>query len=77
MSEEQFQALYKNTKKEEIIKELYFKCKANYKLKNIIKEVRELVENGFFSYTIIKDGKRRTISNKELLEILDKVEVNK
>ena len=37
MSEEKFQALYKNTKKEEIIKELYFKCKANYKLESIIK----------------------------------------
>ena len=44
MSEEKFQALYKNTKKEEIIKELYFKCKANYKLESIIKEVREYLE---------------------------------
>lgn len=45
MNEEKFQALYKNTKKEEIIKELYFKCKANYKLEDIIKEVREYGES--------------------------------
>ena len=50
MSEEKFQALYKNTKKEEIIKELYFKCKANYELENIIKEVRKYIDkNGLFS----------------------------
>ena len=51
MNNEKFQALYKNTKKEEIIEELYYKCKANNelvseieRLKNIIKEVREILK---------------------------------
>ena len=42
------------------------------RLHSIIKEVRELVENGFFTYTIIKDGKIINISKKDILEILDK-----
>lgn len=49
MSEEQFQKYYKNIKKEEIIKELFYKCKANYEviteLTNKIDKAIEYIEN--------------------------------
>lgn len=55
-SYEKFQALYKNTKKEEIIEELYYKCKAN---KELVSEIERLKEEN----TILK----QTMSNNSLL----------
>ena len=40
MNNEKFQALYKNTKKEEIIEELYYKCKANNELVSEIERLK-------------------------------------
>lgn len=47
MNEEKFQELYKNTKKEEIIKELCYKCKANNELVHEIENLKE--ENEYLS----------------------------
>ena len=61
MNEEKFQELYKNTKKEEIIKELCYKCKANNelvheieRLNNIINELEKWAEDYRFA-NIFKD----------------------
>lgn len=79
MNEEKFQELYKNTKKEEIIKELYFKCKANYELENIIKEVRETLNNKRDIFTtLLLNGSYRNYEellyqvDEEIRKILDK-----
>ncbi len=44
MNDEKFQALYKNTKKEEIIEELYYKCKANNELVSEIERLKEEIK---------------------------------
>ena len=41
MNNEKFQVLYKNTKKEEIIEELYYKCKANNELVSEIERLNK------------------------------------
>ena len=41
MNKEDFIKMYKNTKKEEIIEELFYKCTANYRLNNIIDELEK------------------------------------
>ena len=43
MNEEKFQELYKNTKKEEIIKELCYKCKANNELVHEIERLNSRI----------------------------------
>jgi hypothetical protein len=45
VNNEKFQALYKNTKKEEIIEELYYKCKANNELVSEIERLNNIIEN--------------------------------
>jgi len=41
MNEEEFQKYYKNIRKEEIIKELFYKCKVNYEVAQILKNCLE------------------------------------
>lgn len=65
-SYEKFQALYKNTKKEEIIEELYYKCKAN---KELVSEIERLNKEN----TILRQNSQYLVKQKdELEEVINK-----
>ncbi len=66
MNKEDFIKMYKNTKKEEIIEELFYKCTANYRLNNIVNELEAMFDgdlDGFF--TINEKG-----SCNEIIEVI-------
>lgn len=75
MNEEKFQELYKNTKKEEIIKELCYKCKANNelvheieRLNNIINELEKDIKN-LYTYGIKNNAEQRDYLLNRLQEL--------
>lgn len=62
MNKEDFIKMYKNTKKEEIIEELFYKCTANYRLNNIIDELEKWLEQ---EYAIAKTNSIEEPDNPE------------
>lgn len=65
MTKEDFIKMYKNTKKEEIIEELFYKCTANYRLNNIINELEKWLESEYKRY--LDDEEDIISSNVEVI----------
>lgn len=67
MTKEEFNKLWKDSTKEEILNQYYYDYKELQRTNNIIKEVRELLKNDYF-----EDG---SFTNyKKVFELLDKGE---
>ena len=82
MSNGKFQVLYKNTKKEEIIEELYYKCKANNELVSEIEQLNSIINKKNIEITIlknkldmIKNNVDDLIKRKDKQAILDIIEI--
>lgn len=72
MNKDDFIKMYKDTKKEEIIEELFYKCNANYKLNNIIDEFEnwlKTIPNYFMDTRSLNSGIEKQNGMKYIIDL--------